>query len=71
MDVLSEEEKQEMRELAGSAAIRDEFRLLRKLSLAHQPVDIDRYIQFLSAMSRLNPKAAPPRAFVEYTLVKL
>ena len=69
--MLSEEEKQEMRELAGSAAIRDEFRLLRKLSLAHQRVDVDSYIQFLTAMSRLNPKPAPPRAFVEYKLVKL
>ena len=71
MDVLSEEEKQEMRELAGSAAIRDEFRLLRKLSLAHQRVDVDRYIRFLTAMARLSPKPAAPRTFVEYTLVKL
>ena len=69
--MLSEEEKQEMRELAGSAAIRDEFRLLRKLSSARQRVDVDGYIQFLTAMSRLNPKPAPPRIFVEHTLVKL
>ena len=68
--MLSEEEKQEMREMAASAAIREEFRRLRKLS-ADQPVDIDRYIQFLTAMSRLNPKPALPRAFVNYTSVKL
>ncbi len=60
-----------MREMAGSAAIRDEFRLLRRLSLAHQRVDVDGYIQFLTAMARLNPKPAVPRTFVKYTSVKL
>jgi hypothetical protein len=69
--VLSEKEKREMRELAASATVRDEFRLLRRLSLARQPVDVDRFIQFLTAMARLNPKPAPTRAFVEYTSVKL
>ena len=69
--MLSEEEKQEMREMAGSAAVRDEFRLLRKLSSARQRVDIDCYIQFLTAMSRLSAKPAPPRTFVKYTSVKL
>ena len=69
--MLSEEEKQEMREMAGSAAIREEFRRLRELSLARQPVDVDRYIQFLTAMSKLSPKPTPPRTFVEYKSVKL
>jgi hypothetical protein len=69
--MLSEKEKQEMREMAASATVRDEFRLLRRLSLARQPVDVDRFIQFLTAMARLNPKPAPLRAFVEYTSVKL
>ena len=69
--MLSEEEKQELREMAGSASIRDEFRLLRKLSLYRHPVDIDRYIQFLTAMSRLRPELTPPRSFVEFKNVKL
>ena len=69
--MLSEEDKQEMREMAASAAVRDEFRLLKRFSLARQPVDIDRYIQFLTAMSRLNSQPAPPRKFVEYGNVKL
>ena len=68
--MLSEEEKQELREMAGSASIRDEFRLLRKISLDH-PVDIDRYIQFLTAMSRLRPELTPPRSFVEFKNVRL
>ena len=69
--MLSEEEKREMRELAGSAAIRDEFRLLRRLSRAHQRVDVDQFIQFLTAMSRLSARPAVPRAFVRYTQVKI
>ena len=69
--MLSEKEKQEMRELAASKAVREEFRLLRKLSLQHQPVNLDHFIRLLTAMSRLNPKRARPRAFVEYTEVKL
>lgn len=69
--MLSEEEKQEMKEMAASASVRDEFRLLKRFSLARRPVDIDRYIQFLTAMSRLNPQPAPPRKFVEYRNVKL
>jgi hypothetical protein len=69
--VLSEEEKRELKEMAASALVRDEFRLLRRLSLEHKRVDVDRFIQFLTAMSRLNPKPVPPRKFIEYTIVKL
>lgn len=68
--MLSEEEKQEMKEMAASTAVRDEFRMLKRLSAA-RPVDIDRYIQFLTAMSRLRPELSTPRIFVEYTNVKL
>jgi len=69
--VLSEEEKRELKEMAASTSVRDEFRLLRRLSLEHQRVDVDRFIKFLTAMSRLNPKPAPPRKFINYKSVKL
>jgi len=70
--LLTEEEKQELKELAGSAAIRDEFRLLRRNSMAlQQHVDVDKFISFLTAMSRLNPTPPAPRAFVPYKQVKL
>ena len=70
--MLTEEEKQELKELAGSAAIRDEFRLLRRNSMAlQQRVDVDKFISFLTAMSRLNPTPPAPRAFVPYKQVKL
>jgi hypothetical protein len=68
--VLSEEEKQEMKEMAASAAVRDEFRMLKRLS-ADRPVNIDRYIQFLTAMSCLRPELSTSRIFVEYRNVKL
>jgi hypothetical protein len=72
LDVLTEEEKRELRELAASTAIRDEFRLLRKNSLAWQRrVNVDQLISFLTVMSRLNPKAVARRPFVPYKHVKL
>jgi len=70
--VLTDEEKQELKELAGSAAIREEFRLLRRNSMALQRrVDVDTFISFLTAMSRLNPNPAAPRVFVPYKQVKI
>ena len=70
--MLTDEEKQELKELAGSDAVRDEFRLLRRNLMAlQQRVDVDTFISFLTAMSRLNPKPAAPRAFVPYKQVKI
>jgi hypothetical protein len=70
--VLSEEEKAEMREMAASITVRDEFRLMRNLSRERQRrLSLDAYIRFLTAMSRLRPGVASPRPFIEYTNVKL
>jgi hypothetical protein len=44
--MLSEKEKQEMRELAASETIREEFCLLRKHS--HQHATLDHFIRFLN-----------------------
>ena len=43
MGMLSEDEKRELRSLASSSTLRDEFRLLRKPSYAatEKPVDIN------------------------------
>ena len=70
MGVLSVQEKREMKELALSKTIRDEFRLLRKQPFHDGPINIDRFIRFLTVMSRLNPKRRP-RAIVEYKEMKL
>lgn len=69
--MLSKNEKEEMKELAASHAVREEFRLLRKHSENAHTRDVDRYIRFLSTMSRLNPHGPRPRPFVKYDHVKL
>lgn len=68
--MLSDEEKREMTDLAGSQTVRNEFRLLRRLSQA-RPAGLDAFIQFLTSMARLRPEAARPRDFIEYKNVKL
>jgi len=71
MGMLSEKEKQEMRELAASKTVREEFRLLRQQSLQPRRASLDHFIRFLTVMSRLNSRRPQRRAFVEYTQVKL
>lgn len=73
MGVLSEEEKEELRSLASSAVIREEFRLLRKSSYAgtERPINIDHFLSFLTAMARLSSVPATPKAFVPYTIVRI
>ena len=69
--MLTEEEKRELLEQAHSPAARDEFRALKDASRRSRstPVDLDRFIGFLTAMSRFAP--ASPREFVEYRNVIL
>ncbi len=71
--MLSEEEKRELRSLANSSTLREEFRQLRKSSYAdpNKPVDIDQLLSFLTAMSRLCPAPTRPRPFVPYTDVRI
>ncbi len=67
--MLSEQERQEMLEMARSPQIREEFRRL-EAARAKRPVDVEAYIHFLSAMSRILP-LPPPRPLVPYTRVLL
>jgi hypothetical protein len=69
--MLTEEEKRELKEFAGSASVCEEFRLLRKNSLAYQRANVDQFIGFLSAMARLSLTPAAPRNFVPYAQVKI
>lgn len=70
--MLSEQEKREMKEMAASAAVREEFEQLRKLSQLDpdQPVDLDRLMDFLSTMTRFGPQP-PPREPVPYPRARL
>jgi hypothetical protein len=69
--MLSEQEKLELREMAQSAALREEFRALRRYSQQlERRMSIDEFIRWLSAMARVLPKPTTPRRFVEYKNVK-
>lgn len=70
--MLTEEEKRELREMAESASLKEEFRALRRNSRAIEGcLSIDQLIQWLSAMARSCPVPAKPRTFVDYPNVKL
>jgi hypothetical protein len=71
LGVISEKEKQELRQFAVSKAVRAEFRILRQYSLKRRPVDLDEHIRFLTTISRLTARPTRQRVFVEYTQVKL
>ena len=68
--MLSDEEKKELLDLAASAQLRDDFRLLRRLSRARS-IDVDEFIRFLTFMAQLNPAGRSQRAFIAYRNVKL
>jgi hypothetical protein len=69
--MLSDEERRDLLAMAGSTSLRDEFRALKAASQLDpsQPVDLDRFMEFLSAMSRLAELQS--RAFVHYERVLL
>ena len=70
--MLTENEKQEMREMAGSALLREEFRTMRRNSRAiEDKLNIDELIHWLTAMARVSPPPANIRPFIYYTNVKL
>lgn len=71
--MLSDEAQREMKADAASAAIRTDFERLAALSRPDpfRPVDVDKLIDFLTAMSRLSVQPAPPRPFVPYSRVLL
>lgn len=70
--MLSDKEKQEMRQMANSNAIREEFEVLRLYSRlpSNRPVDMDQLVDFLNAMSKFGP-APKPRPFIAYTRILL
>lgn len=70
--MLTEEEKAELREMAASATLREDFRALRKNSRAGKTdISADELIAWLSAMAVVCPKPVAPRPFVRYTHVKI
>lgn len=70
--MLSEEERKEIRAMAASRAIRDEFRQLKAASRLSptKPVNLDEFIGFLTMMSRLSPTVYR-RPLISYARVLL
>jgi len=69
--MLSEQEKLELREMAKSATLREEFRALSRYSQQlERRITVDEFMCWLTAMSRVLPTPAEPRRFVEYKNVK-
>jgi len=70
--VLTEKEKQELREMAGSSSLREEFRAVERNSRAIDGrLSVDQLIQWLTAIARTSPVSAKPRPIVRYTNVKI
>ena len=60
--MISEEEKQELREMAASQSLREEFRAMRQNSVAiAQTITVDQLAHWLTVMARVCPDAAKAR----------
>jgi hypothetical protein len=70
--VLSEEGKQELREIAASEGLREDFRTIRRNSRAMEGhIGVDELAHWLTVMGRICPAAPKPQRFVHYTKVEI
>lgn len=69
--MLSEREKQELREMAASKSLREEFRIMRRNSEAiEQTLTVDELAHWLTVMARVCPGEQKARRLV-HTNVKI
>jgi len=70
--VISEEEKQELREMAASETLREEFRAMRRNSDAiARSITIDELAHWLTVMARVCPDASKPRRCIPCTDMRM
>ena len=70
--MISEEEKQELREMAASASLREEFRAMRRISEAiERTITVDELAHWLTVMARVSASAPKPRQPGHYAAMKL
>jgi hypothetical protein len=70
--MLSEKEKQELREMAASQTLREEFRTMRRNSEAiERSITVDELAHWLTVMARVCPGTSKPRRFVHYADMRL
>jgi hypothetical protein len=70
--VLSEREKHELREMAESASLREEFRTMRRNSEAiGRMITVDELARWLTVMARLCPGVPRAKRAADYVTMKL
>jgi hypothetical protein len=71
--MLSEEAKQELKALAQSAQVREDFERVRDVSakLDQQGPHLDRFVRFLTDMTHMFPSSFHPLPPVEYKNARL
>jgi hypothetical protein len=70
--MLTEEEKAELREMAASMTLREEFQTLRRNSRTiERNISVDDLMRWLTAMAQICPRPATPRPPMHYTHAKI
>ncbi len=70
--MLSEEEKREIKEMAASVTLREEFRTLRRNSRTREgSISVDDLMRGLTAMAQICPQPGKSRPFLHYTHAKI
>lgn len=70
--MLSEREKQELREMAASESLREEFRAMRRNSeAAGRTISVDELAHWLTVMARLSRGAPRAKLAAHYANMKL
>ena len=70
--MLSEQEKQELREMVTSDSLREEFRTMRRNSEAiARKITVDELAHWLTVMARLCPGAPKAKQAAHYATMKL
>ena len=70
--MLSEEETQELREMAASPTLREDFRIMRRNSRAmERNIGVDELAHWLTVMGRICPGVPKPQRFVKYSKVEI
>jgi hypothetical protein len=70
--VISEEEKQELREMAASETLREEFRTMRRNSEAiERTITVDELARWLTVMARVCPNRQKPRQGISHADMRI
>ena len=70
--MLSEEAKREIKEMAASVTLREEFRTLRRNSRTRERnISVDDLMRWLTAIAQICPQPGKSRPFLHYTHAKI